>query len=134
MPWNDDTFAGFSHAAPWLPIDQAHKALAVAHQEADPDSVLQGFRRFMQWRATQAALRLGAIRFLDAPEPVLAFVRSHGGEQVLAVFNLGKQPQSLSLPGLDTAEPLTGHGLQQGTLASGQLQLPGHGVLFARLI
>lgn len=31
----------------------------------------------------------GDIRFIDAPEPVIAFVRSGGGEEVLAAFNLG---------------------------------------------
>jgi alpha-glucosidase len=133
MPWDDSAFAGFSKVAPWLPIDPAHQALSVSHQEANPDSVLHGFRRFMQWRAGQPALRLGAIHFLDAPEPVLAFVRSHAGEQLLAAFNLGKQAQSFSLAGFDAAQPLAGHGLQQGTLVNGQLHLPGQGVLFARL-
>jgi alpha-glucosidase len=133
LPWDDSVFAGFSEVTPWLPIDEAHKALAVARQEADPDSVLHGFRRFMQWRMQQPTLRLGAIRFLDTPEPALAFVRSHAGEQVLAVFNLGKHALSLDLPGFDTAQPLAGHGLEQGTLAGSTLQLPGHGVLFARV-
>jgi alpha-glucosidase len=133
MPWNDAPHAGFSTATPWLPIDEAHKALAVAHQEADANSVLHGFRRLLRWRASQPALRRGDIRFLDVPEPVLAFVRSEGVEQVLAVFNLGKQAQTVTLPGLDTAQPLQGHGLPQGVLRDGRLELPGHGVLFAQL-
>jgi alpha-glucosidase len=132
MPWNDSPFAGFSTIAPWLPIDEAHKTLTVTHQEADPNSVLHGFRRFMQWRAAQPALQRGDIRFLDVPEPVLAFVRSHAGERVLAVFNLGKRSLSLALPGFDNAISLDGHGLEQGKLENGQLTLPGHGVLFAR--
>ena len=132
LPWDNSAFSGFSKATPWLPIDEAHKALAVAHQEANPDSVLNGFRRFMQWRATQPALHLGHIRFLDTPEPVLAFVRNHADERVLAVFNLGKQPQSFALPGFEGAQALSGHGLEQGALQNGQLTLPGHGVLFAR--
>lgn len=135
MPWDDSAHAGFSPADPWLPIDGKHKTLAVARQEVDPDSVLQGFRRFMKWRAEQPALRWGAIRFIDAPEPVLAFVRSHGDEDVLAVFNLGKQPTdvTLNLPHLDKAHVLDSHGLLQGSLDGQRLHLPGHSVLFARL-
>ncbi|GLQ86537.1 alpha-glucosidase family protein [Dyella flagellata] len=133
MPWNDGPFAGFSSAPPWLPIDEAHKTLAVTHQEADANSVLHGFRRFMRWRAAQPALRQGDIRLLDLPEPILAFVRKHGSEQVLAAFNLGKHPQAVPLAGFDAATPLDGHGLQQGALRNGQLELPGHGVLFARI-
>jgi alpha-glucosidase len=135
MPWDDSAHAGFSKAAPWLPVDGKHKALAVARQEVDPDSVLQGFRRFMKWRAEQPALRWGAIRFVDAPEPVLAFVRSHRDEDVLAVFNLGKQPtdMTLALPHLDKARVLDSHGLLHGSLDGQRLHLPGHSVLFARL-
>jgi alpha-glucosidase len=135
MPWDDSAHAGFSHADPWLPVDGKHKALAVARQEADPNSVLHGFRRFMAWRAKQPALRLGSIRFIDAPEPVLAFVRSHGDEHVLAIFNLGKHPidMPLTLPDLDKAQVLDSHGLLQGSLKGQHLHLPGHSVLFARL-
>jgi alpha-glucosidase len=42
----------------------------------------------MQWRRQQPALRDGDIRFLDAPEPVLAFVREHEGRRLLLAFNL----------------------------------------------
>jgi alpha-glucosidase len=132
MPWDESPFAGFSNVTPWLPIDEAHKALAVSHQEADAESILQGFRRFMRWRATQPALRQGDIRFLEVAEPVLAFVRTDGDEQVVAVFNLGKQPQTVALPGFGSAMPLEGHGLQQGSWRNGQLELPGHGVWFAK--
>jgi alpha-glucosidase len=135
MPWDDSAFAGFSHHTPWLPVDDAHRARAVSRQEVDPDSVLHGFRRFMQWRAEQPALRWGDIRFLDTPEPVLAFVRTHGKQRVLAAFNLGKQATELdlNLPGLASASLLDSHGLLQGALDGQRLQLPGHGVLFANL-
>ena len=135
MPWDDSAHAGFSETDPWLPVDGKHAALAVARQEVDPDSVLRGFRRFMKWRAEQPALRWGAIRFIDVPEPALAFVRSHHDEEVLAVFNLGKQTIDITLPltHLDKARVLDRHGLLQGSLDGKHLHLPGHSVLFARL-
>jgi alpha-glucosidase len=135
MPWNDGAHAGFSDADPWLPVDGQHKSLAVSRQEANPDSVLQGFRRFMTWRAGQAALRGGTIRFIDMPEPVLAFVRTHQHEEVLAVFNLGKQAidTSLTLLELGDVQVLDSHGLLQGSIDGQHLHLPGHSVLFARL-
>lgn len=133
MPWNGGVNAGFSVGDPWLPVPAEHRALAVSLQEAEPDSALQGFRAFMAWRKSQPALRWGNIRFLDTPEPVLAFTRQHGEETVLAAFNLSKAPVTLSLPGLGTSTPVNGHGLTQGTLINDQLALPAHGVLFARV-
>ncbi|MDE2154675.1 MAG: alpha-glucosidase [Xanthomonadaceae bacterium] len=133
MPWNDDVHAGFSRGTPWLPLPEEHRALAVAHQEADPHSVLNGFRRFMHWRKKQPALCLGDIRFLDTEEPVLAFTRSLDGETVLVVFNLAVQAAVVTLPGLGRQHRLDGHGLMQGRLQGECLQLPGHGAWFARL-
>jgi len=133
MPWNGGINAGFSVGEPWLPVPAEHRALAVSLQETVGDSALSGFRAFMAWRKTQPALRWGSIRFIDTPEPVLAFTRQHGEETVLVAFNLSKQDVSLPLPGAGTATAIEGHGLAQGTLSNDVLTLPGHGALFARV-
>ncbi|MEV8521493.1 alpha-glucosidase [Dyella marensis] len=131
MPWDESANAGFSSGAPWLPVPAGHRALAVSRQELDPASALHGFRGFMQWRQAQPELRWGAIGFLDTPEPVLAFTRTHAGETVLAAFNLGSAPVAVALP--LAGERIGGHGLAEGTLEDGLLRLPPHGLLFARL-
>jgi len=133
MPWRDEDHVGFSTARPWLPVPAQHRALAVERQEADPRSALQGFRRFMHWRRTQPALRWGDICFLDTAEPLLAFTRSFQGETVLVVFNLADQSLRMPLPLAGALHPIDGHGLVQGTLATGIVDLPAHGVLYGRL-
>ncbi|WP_445145716.1 alpha-glucosidase family protein [Dyella sp. Tek66A03] len=133
IPWNDGINAGFSVGEPWLPVPVEHRALAVALQDAEPHSALNGFRAFMAWRKSQPALRWGDIRFLDTPEPVLAFTRRHGNDTVLAAFNLSNEAVETSLSGLDTVTLINGHGLARGDLVNGQLLLPGHGALFARI-
>jgi len=133
LPWNDSVNAGFSSGKPWLPVPDDHRALAVSRQELDPHSALHGFRSFMQWRHQQPALRWGDIRFIDTPEPVLAFTRSYQGETVLAMFNLGAKPADVSLAALLNATVVEGHGLFEGVLSEGHAQLPPHGLLFARL-
>jgi alpha-glucosidase len=132
MPWSDEAHAGFSHVEPWLPVPGEHRALAVSRQEADVASALNGFRRILRWRSTQPALRWGDIRFLDTPEPMLVFVRSHGGDSLLVAFNLDGSAMEADLSLDGTWQPLEGHGLAQGSLAGGHLCLPAHGVLFAK--
>ena len=133
MPWNDaDAHAGFSRGMPWLPVPQEHRALAVSRQDADPHSVLNGFRAFMRWRKSQPALRWGDIAFIDTAEPVLAFTRHLDGQTVLVVFNLAGAPIDIHLPAtLGQPRPLDGHGLLQGHVDGGQLRLPGYGAWFA---
>lgn len=55
-------------------------------------------RGFIALRKAQLVLRLGSIRFLDAPEPILAFFREYDGESLLCLFNLGSTPVDCALP------------------------------------
>jgi len=136
MPWSDaDAQAGFSHGMPWLPVPEEHRARAVAQQQADPHSVLNGFRAFMRWRQTQPALRWGEIEFIETTEPVLGFIRRLGEQALLVMFNLGADAIELTLPPLSANEltAIGGHGLQAGSIDGNRLRLPGHGAWFARL-
>ena len=133
MPWNDSIGAGFSASTPWLPIPDEHRQMAVSRQEREPGSPLQGFRRFMAWRKNQPALRFGSIRFLDTPEPILALVREHEQQRVLAVFNLSNQEHELELPLSQALTAENDHGLLTGKLEGRRLQLPSHAVFFAYL-
>ncbi|HSI56552.1 MAG TPA: alpha-glucosidase [Ideonella sp.] len=100
MPWlAAGTQAGFSQAEPWLPLGQGHAERAVDAQEADPGSTLHHARRLLAWRRAEPRLKLGGIRFHDAPEPVLLLERFGAqGPALLAAFNLGPEPVAVALP------------------------------------
>ena len=131
MPWTAEAHGGFTRGVPWLPVPKEHLELAVSGQEADAASTLHGFRQFMRWRRGHPALRTGAIRFIDTPEPILAFTRELASERLLVVFNLADGPAELALPALRGARPLRGHALHEGMLDGERLRLPGYGALFA---
>ena len=133
MPWDDSDTAGFSAAPPWLPIPGDHHARNVQRQDADPASVLNAVRRLLHWRQTQPALKDGSIRFLDAPEPVLAFLRGDGDDALLVVFNLSAGAVAWTVPAGIEAQPVDGHGLVAGELDGRVLRLPACGVVYARV-
>ena len=101
--------AGFSTGKPWLPVPAEHLGLAVSAQSGDATSVLAHYRRLLAFRRAHPALATGTIGFLDAPEDVLAFVRSGGGEAIACLFNLGRQQARVPVPAALT--PLDGTGL-----------------------
>ena len=132
MPWTPDApNAGFCppDAAPWLPIPEEHLALSVAAQAGDPDSVLRFTTAFLRWRRSQPALRTGGIRFLDAPDPLLAFVRTAGDDALLCVFNLGPERREWDAP----MEPLEVAHALGGEVRGRRVALSGHGLLLARV-
>ncbi|MBA5776038.1 alpha-glucosidase [Stappia sp. F7233] len=133
MPWRADVpHAGFSAANPWLPVSADHARRSVGEQEHDPASALSRVRRFLAWRSGHEALKKGTIRFLDMPEPVLAFLREAGAERMLCAFNLGAEPVSAVLPAGLRPEGIEGHGFA-GEAEGGSLRLAGYDALFARV-
>ena len=132
MPWTGGEHGGFTAAEPWLPVPAAHRALSVDAQHADAGSTLNAVRAFLAWRRTQPALTRGSIRFLDTPEPVLAFVREHDGQRLLAAFNLSDAGTDLAMAGVD-ADAVNLPGFASGSLREGRLRLPAYGVFHGEL-
>jgi alpha-glucosidase len=90
LPWAADADgAGFTTGRPWLPVDPAHRTLAVDRQEADPDSTLQLTWRLLDLRRQHPALRLGSWQTLHADQDLLVLLRRTDDDAVLAAFNLG---------------------------------------------
>ncbi|WCL54279.1 alpha-glucosidase family protein [Gimibacter soli] len=88
MPWKADTQFGGWSCDPWLPLDPRHISLAADVQTSDPTSTLAFTKALLSLRRSHPALRVGGHRFLDTPEPILAFTREADGETLLCVFNL----------------------------------------------
>jgi alpha-glucosidase len=89
MPWQRAApNAGFGAGTPWLPVPEAHRALAVDGQEADPHSVLRFARAMLHARRAAPALVAGGIEPLDMAAPLLGFDRVLARLRVRCVFNL----------------------------------------------
>jgi alpha-glucosidase len=131
MPWMaQEKFGGFSTVEPWLPFPEEHREHAVDVQESSQSSVLNVCRKFLAWRRQHPALQSGSIHFVDASQDVLAFIREHPKENVLAAFNLAGNLASLA-PSMDVT-PLEGHGFS-GTLSSREIKLPPHSAFFGHV-
>ena len=133
MPWTQTERGGFSTGSPWLPLPPEHLTLSVEAQERDQFSSLHAFRRFVRWRKQHPALQWGSIEFLLATGSVLAFTRQFGDERLLVAFNLSPQAATAELPGVQSGQTVSGHGLPEGKLEGARLTLPAHGVLYSRL-
>ncbi|MFE6304565.1 alpha-amylase family glycosyl hydrolase [Nocardiopsis sp. NPDC057823] len=100
LPWSGEGppfgFGPPGAADPWLPQPAGWAARTAAAQAADPDGMLHLYRRALAVRRAEPAL--GAppadgpgMRWLEAPEEVLAFARG----DVACVVNLGGDPADL---------------------------------------
>jgi alpha-glucosidase len=60
--------------------------------------VLAHYRSMLRFRKAHPALVTGDIETLDAPEGVLAFIRSGSGERLICIFNMSEKPVVYALP------------------------------------
>jgi alpha-glucosidase len=97
MQWNDSPNAGFSQAAPWLPVPASYKTHNVASELKDPDSVLQFYKRLLTLRHHEPALLDGDYVALNQDNAdVLSYLRRYKNEAVLVVLNMSNTRQRIS--------------------------------------
>jgi len=100
MPWTrTGPHAGFSTAAPWLPMVDDAGAWSVEAQREDAGSMLSLHRRLLALRRAEPVLHAGTWAAVDAPEGVVAFERTSGAQQVLVLLNLRSAPVDVPVPG-----------------------------------
>jgi maltose alpha-D-glucosyltransferase/alpha-amylase len=144
MQWSTRKNAGFSEAEELYcePIDDevyGYQRVNVEAQQADASSLWHRMRQMIDTRKAQPALARGDVRFLDAREmAVLAFLRSHGEETLLALHNLSAEPVEFELDldefaGIEPADLLDGELFRPVGDAPHNFTLPRYGYRWLRL-
>jgi len=89
---------GFSEVKPWLPVDSAHLEKAVSVQDADPESLLNHYRRAIAFRQANPIFAHGEQSPTRVDGPVLHFERTEGDSRVFCAFNLSEDEAQVALP------------------------------------
>ena len=129
MLWDSSENFGFSEAAPWHAFSTQDQAIAVEAQAADPDSVLNFYKTFVELRKTNPALNAGTTQVLESEErALLALEREANGQKVLVLANMGTRDLEIDLSsyGAQDALNLTGESVSAvlGGLEVRVLELP----------
>ncbi|WP_170421494.1 alpha-glucosidase [Ruegeria arenilitoris] len=99
MVWAaQDEQSGFTTGAPWLPVSTAQAERAVDRMDADPQSVLNHYRRAIALRHEYPALMSGTQSDMRETGPILSFLREDDTQQVFCAFNLGNGAAEIDLP------------------------------------
>jgi len=126
MQWDKTANAGFTGGTPWMPVNPNYPAVNAASEEADPDSVLNYYRKLLRLRTVSPykdLLVYGSFRLLLADDPaVFAYLRTDGDRTALVAVNLSREARELSfseipeeiINGLSGAQPVLTNGGGQG--------------------
>ena len=101
MQWNTRENAGFTTGTPWLKVNDNYTEINVETQDADPDSVLNYYRKLIALRKSPAYKEVFAYgEFLPVYQntsSVMAYYRKTENQRILITANFGKEAVSLTL-------------------------------------
>ena len=99
VQWTDGENAGFTTGRPWFYVNENYKEVNVAHAEADPDSLLNFYRRAIALRKRLPVVREGAYREYDALSGRrYVYAREGAGQRLLVVCSFSEAGQRFRAP------------------------------------
>ncbi|MCG6883363.1 MAG: DUF3459 domain-containing protein, partial [Silicimonas sp.] len=99
MVWSPDRAnGGFSDGKPWLPVAMEHVQMACELQDREPGSMLNFYRRMIDFRRAYPALLKGSYKLVEADDTYIAFFREYGNTKLFCAFNLGPEDRQIMLP------------------------------------
>ncbi|RBP84579.1 alpha-glucosidase [Marinomonas rhizomae] len=134
IPWKSEPLGGFTQSsAPWLPIAESQRPMAVNEQEGNRHSVLHAYRDFLHIRRSYPELRHGDIQFIYNDETTLTFLRSYHGKQLYVAINTAGQDTILPVEHKLTALTLP-EAIHSGYIDGDTAILPPFSILLASVI
>ena len=111
MQWDDSPKAGFSDADVerlWLPLGDDYQEVNVERALEDPGSILNLYRRLLEFRKATPALQWGEYEPVDpVPEDCFAFTRlAEDGPTLLVVLNFSSKDRKIGVPEIGTGRIL----------------------------
>lgn len=96
MQWDASSYAGFSTAAPWLPLSDDFNRENVVNLAADSRSILNLYKALIGLRKRLPQLVSGSYVPIAAEGDLLLYRRQCESEPVVIALNLGAEPVSIA--------------------------------------
>jgi len=99
VQWDDSENAGFTTGKPWFYVNQNYKEINAAKQEADPDSLLNFYRKAIALRKTLPVVKDGIYRdhfFMSGRRYV--YSRDNGKQKLLVMCSFSKNEIPVRTP------------------------------------
>ncbi|MEM6261314.1 MAG: alpha-glucosidase [Bacteroidota bacterium] len=100
IQWNAEPHGGFTEGTPWIDVTPNFGQINVANQENDPDSILNFYRKALNYRKEQETLVYGDTEYLNHSQPELYdFIRVGGTGKFRVMLNLSSS--ELQMPDIE---------------------------------
>ncbi len=102
MQWDTSINAGFSEAEPWLQVNTNYTHINVAEQEDDAASILNFYRKLIQYRKDNLTLVYGEFECLNiADNHTFYYKRWDDNDSFLILLNFSDQKRQIELKSIN---------------------------------
>ena len=137
MQWSPGADAGFTSNHPWLPIPASASTYNVETERADPNSIFNVYKRLLELRRTDLALRDGTQESINEDDThVFTFLRHTEKETVVVALNMSAEPRTIlgQVGAAHEAQVLfRSLGADMGTVKLTEIRLEPFGTIVARI-
>ena len=100
VQWSDEKFAGFTDGdSTWMAVNENYKKINVAQQEADPDSILNFYRKAIALRKKLSCVRYGDYKvYRKHSNKLYIYSRRDQRQKILVVCSFSKKPAAFRAP------------------------------------
>lgn len=99
VQWDSSENAGFTTGKPWFYVNQNYKDINVAQQDADPDSVLNFYRKAVALRKSLSCVRYGEYReYNKLSGKHYLYSMDDGQQKILVVCSFAKKNTPFRTP------------------------------------
>ena len=108
VQWDTSENAGFTTGKPWFYVNPNYNRINVAQQEADPESILNFYRRAIALRKKLSCVRYGNyVEYKKASSKLYVYSRQDSRQRILVVCSFSRKKVRFHAPGnfpIDTAD------------------------------
>jgi len=99
MQWSDAANAGFSKVAPWFYVNPNYHQINVDSEEKDPNSILNFYRRLLQFRRDNPIVIYGTYNeLMSENEKLYVYERHYQGKKLLVICSFTNELVRFELP------------------------------------
>lgn len=91
MQWTDEKYAGFSTAAPWLPVADDSTVYNVSVEKQDPESFLNLYKSLLKLRRDKTLHTGGYQEWPESNDQVFGYIRRKGDEEFIVILNMSTE-------------------------------------------
>ena len=106
VQWDDSENAGFTTGTPWSPVNPNYHEINVAAEQADPDSVLNFYKKLLRFRKENEIVIYGSYKeHYPESRDLYVYERKYEGQRMLVICSFTEKPVRFTSPdGMDLSK------------------------------